>query len=128
MSQTANPAPSPTFGDIFNRFTTNAFTFGTNYLTLKGQLELAEKTAEAQAQLNAYNRVNPSLGPVNPYAAQQEANKTLPQKFLPSGSPVVGTPDTGTGSVTMRQELLKWGMLALLGVLFFILVRKAIRA
>lgn len=86
------------FDNVFSRAAGLATDFGSAYLTLKGQEKIAVETAEAQARLNKYSAVNPSLGAVNPSAAQRQANLSPVQQWLPWGSPVAGTnATTATG-------------------------------
>jgi hypothetical protein len=88
------------FDNVFNRAAGLATDFGSSYFTLKGQEKIAIETAEAQARLNKYSAVNPSLGAVNPNAAQQVANLSPVQKWLPFGSPVTGANATTTGTAS----------------------------
>jgi hypothetical protein len=87
------------FDNVFSKAAGLATDFGSAYLTLKGQEKIAVETAEAQARLNKYSAVNPSLGPVNPAAAQRQANQSPVQNWLPWGSPIAGTNST-TASAT----------------------------
>lgn len=123
----ANPAPDYSFGDVADRFFQGALNVGGNYLTQKGQVDIAQANAAAQARLNGYSAVNPSLGAVNPAAAAQLAGQTLIQRFLPTGSPSVGVPASG-GQPSAGLSLGMWlvlGAVAILGVFLIVrLVRK----
>lgn len=119
---TANPTPpSSTFGDAFDRLTNTLGLVGSNYLTAQGQLQIAQATAAAQARINGYSAVNPSLGAVNPDQAQAVANQTWVQRYLPMGSPVVGAPNTGqqTGA-TDNSRLLIYGLFGVLIILVMV--------
>lgn len=123
---TANPAPETTFSSVFDKFTGLLTTVGGNYLTQRGQLEVAKLNADTQARLNSYSAVNPSLGAVNPAAATAVANQTLIQKWLPGGSPTAGAPATGQQAVT-QIDLVKYGIIAGVGLLIILIVVKLFR-
>lgn len=122
----ANPTPSFSVEDVFGRIFSTLGTLGGNYLTQAGNQTLATQAGAAQARINGYSAVNPSLGAVDPYAAQQVANQTLAERWLPWGSPVVGVPGTGataTASPPAITKYLLWGGAILLGL--FVLMKVA---
>lgn len=121
VAEISNPTPSVTTNDIFDKVFGSVVTLGGNYLTARGQIAIAEESAKAQARLNDYHAVNPSLGPVNPAAAQVEANKTWLQKFLPGGSPLVGAPGTGQQPAIVANP---WSTIVMVlgGVLVLLLI------
>lgn len=116
-SDTANPVPQSDTNAVFDRFFSTVRDLGGSYLTQQGQLAIAKANADAQARLNGYALVNPSLGPVNPAAAQAEANKTWIQRMLPTGSPTVGAPSAGSAPGSILPYIL-YGA----GVLFVVLL------
>lgn len=123
MDPVANPAPTTTFDSVFDRLTGTLYNLGGDYLTMQGQVAVAKQYADAQARLNSYSAVNPSLGPVNPAQAQAVANQTLLQKWLPGGSPVVGSPATGQ-KANQTVDLIKWGAIAAVVLIAVIAVFK----
>lgn len=126
VQDTANPAPSTTAAGVFDRFFSNVVQLGGNYLTLKGQAEVAQAMANTQARLNSYSAVNPSLGAVNPAAAQLEANKTWVQRYLPFGSPTVGAPGSGQAAQA-GSNVLGWVIAGGVALLVVLLIIRAVR-
>lgn len=125
LDSTANPTPSYDFSSIFDKVASTALDVGGNYLTQQGQLAIATKAADAQARLNGYSQVNPSLGAVNPAAAAQVAGQTLIQRWLPGGSPTIGVPASGQFVPSAGLKMAVWGGVALLaGLILWKLFRK----
>lgn len=87
---------------------------------------LAEQNARSQAKvqaiLNANHAVNPATGPNDPAAAQNAANRTFLEKFLPS-SMLYNTDQSGVKTPTMTY----YGIIAGVGLLFVLIVVRLIR-
>lgn len=129
MAEIANPQQSFTFGDVFSKLTDSAIKVGSGYLDLKGQEFLAEQRLDAQARLNQYSAVNPSLGAVNPASALQSSKQSLAQQFLPGGLPLVGTSSNvaGSGAPVGGSNLGKWAIIAVVVLGLVWLARKAFK-
>ena len=113
------------FDGVFNRAAGLATDFGSAYLTVRGQEKIALETAKAQERLNKYSAVNPSLGAVNPNAAQNQANKSPVQNWLPWGSPIVGTSGTtATNGSSMTGKVLLYVGIAVAVLLVWKLLKK----
>lgn len=80
-----------------------------------GSVQIAEANASAQAKLNALKTQNATLGSNQPAAAQQVANQTLAQQYLPNFASGAG------GSV------IKWVVLAVVVVGAFWIIRRLLR-
>lgn len=121
-------APSTDFSGVFDRLVGTVGTLGGQYLTLRGQTAIAESQARAQARINEYSRVNPSLGPVNPSAAMATAAKSPVQSWLPWGSPIVGTDGTvANNAVSPAYSWQKYVVYILGAVLAVLLVVKFLK-
>lgn len=105
MAEISNPTPTTTTGDVFDKLFGTVVTLGSGYLTAQGQIQIAEANAKAQQRLADYHAVNPSLGPVNPAAAANEAGLSWVQRYLPSGSPITGAPGTGNQPAAVSNPM-----------------------
>lgn len=102
------PASNFSFGQVIGGLWNSVILPGAQ---VYGQIEVAKANAAAQAKLDALKNKNATLGPNDPKAAQEEANKTLMQKWLPSS--MAGTNSNGILPWVILGTVLLVGLLVL---------------
>lgn len=80
------PTDDFTYQSTADRFFNFAGGILDTYAKAWGSVQIAKANAGAQRKLNDLERINATLGPNDPAAAQREANKTLAEKWLPVGT------------------------------------------
>lgn len=129
--QTVNDDGSPinstspfSFDGVFAKAAGLATDLGGQYLTARGQQAIAAATSAGQSRINGYSAVNPSLGAVNPVAAQKVANESLVSRWLPWGTPIAGSAATTATQPSQTGKVM--AIVAVVVVLFIVwkIVRK----